>query len=96
MKSKLSAALAAAGCAALALNIGAANASPFEPFGPFDVTGTFGTTGQTVSGTLDFLGGLVSAANISISGVPGVFDVILGQDASEPPSIFDVPQDWIG
>ena len=84
--------MVAAGC----ILGGAANADapPFDPFGTFDVMATFGTTGQTLTGTLDFRGGLVSGANISISGVPGVFDVVIGQQPlEETPPLF-VPVDW--
>ncbi len=74
------------------------NAAPFDPIGSLEVTGTFGTTGQTLSGTLAFSGFLVSGANISISGVSGVFDVVLGQDGfKDTPTVINPnpPQEWV-
>jgi hypothetical protein len=74
---------------------GVAVSAPFFP-GPgdvIDVTGTFGSTGQTVSGTLVFgptstTNRGIESANISISGFPGVFTTVIGQDSGPPPITF--------
>jgi hypothetical protein len=68
-----------------AWSIDVADAAPFDPFGTLAVTGTFGSSGQTLSGTMSFLGGQVSGGALSISGVPGVFNVLLGQNIEVPP-----------
>lgn len=72
MKSKLCAALAAAGCA-LAFNIGAAKATiiTFDVWATFDSTGSFACSGCTLSGTITInnANGDTLAANLSLSGV---------------------------